>query len=61
MDKLEAYLAMGGYAAYVWPAAGVAAAVMIGQLVISLRTLKRRERALAELEARAPRRPKPRP
>jgi len=31
MERLEAYLAMGGYAAYVWPALIVAAAVMVGQ------------------------------
>ena len=51
MDRIETYLAMGGYAAYVWPALAVAAVVMIGQLVLTLRTLRRREAAQAELEA----------
>ena len=51
MDRIETYLAMGGYAAYVWPALAVAAVVMIGQVVLTLRTLRRREAALAELEA----------
>ncbi|HSY89110.1 MAG TPA: heme exporter protein CcmD [Verrucomicrobiae bacterium] len=51
MDRIETYLAMGGYAAYVWAALAVAAVVMIGQVVLTLRTLRRREAALAELEA----------
>jgi heme exporter protein D len=51
MNRIETYLAMGGYAAYVWPALAVAAVVMIGQLVLTLRTLRRREAAEAELEA----------
>ncbi len=42
---------MGGYAAYVWPAFGVGAVVLIGLLVISLRRLKSREAALVRLEA----------
>ncbi len=52
MDRIQAYLAMGGYAAYVWSAVGVAAVVMVGQVIISLRTLRRREAAMAELQAR---------
>jgi heme exporter protein D len=51
MDRIETYFAMGGYAAYVWSALAVAAVVMIGQIVMTLRTLRRREAALAELEA----------
>lgn len=30
MDALGTYLAMGGYGAFVWPAYGVSAAVLIG-------------------------------
>ena len=56
MDRIETYLAMGGYWAYVWPALAVTAVVMIGQVVTTLRTLRRREAALAELEARRQRR-----
>ena len=52
MDRIETYLAMGGYWAYVWSALCITAAVMIGQVVTTLRTLRRREAALAELEAR---------
>jgi len=56
MDRIETYLAMGGYWTYVWSALGITAAVMIGQVVTTLRTLRRREAALAELEARRQRR-----
>ena len=42
---------MGGYAAYVWPAFGAAAVILIALLVISLRTLWARERTLRALEA----------
>ena len=56
MEKLRSFLVMGGYAVYVWPAFLVAALVMAGQVVTTLRGLRRREAALAELEARAPRR-----
>jgi heme exporter protein D len=51
MDRIETYFAMGGYAAYVWSALALAAVVMIGQVVMTLRTLRRREAALAELES----------
>ena len=56
MDRIETYLAMGGYWAYVWSALGLTAVVMVGQLVTTLRTLRRREAALAELESRRQRR-----
>jgi heme exporter protein D len=58
MDRIGTYLAMGGYAAYVWPAVAITAVVMIGQVVLTLRTLRRREAALAELEALRQRRRK---
>jgi heme exporter protein D len=51
MDRIETYLAMDGYWAYVWSALGLTAMVMAGQVVTTLRTLRRREAALAELEA----------
>ena len=56
MDRIETYLALGGYWAYVWSALAVTAVVMVGQVVTTLRTLRRREAALAELEARRQRR-----
>ncbi|MBI1986081.1 MAG: heme exporter protein CcmD [Rhodospirillales bacterium] len=47
---MASYLEMGGYGAYVWPAYGAAAAVLIGLVVASLRTLHAREAALKALE-----------
>ena len=47
------FFEMGGYAAYVWPAFGVAAAIMIALLVLSLRAMRAREAALKGLEAAA--------
>ena len=45
------FFEMGGYAAYVWPAFGAAAAIMIALLVQSLRAMRAREAALRTLEA----------
>ena len=42
---------MGGYAVYVWPAFGATALILIGLLVISMRVLRARERALRALES----------
>jgi len=44
------FFAMGGHAAYVWPALGFAAAVLVGLAVASLRRLRAAEAALAALE-----------
>ncbi len=45
------FFEMGGYAAYVWPAFGSAAAIMIALLVVSVRTLRARNATLKGLEA----------
>ena len=50
------FFEMGGYAAYVWPAFGAAAGVMVALLVLSVRTMRAREAALRTLEATARRR-----
>lgn len=50
------FFAMGGYAVYVWPAYGVAAVVLIGVLVASLRSLRAREAEIDAVEAGRPRR-----
>ena len=50
------FFEMGGYAAYVWPAFGAAAAIMVALLVLSIRTMRVREAALSSLEATARRR-----
>lgn len=49
------FLAMGGFAAFVWPAYGVAALVLGWLIVGSLRDLRAREREAAGLERRSPR------
>ncbi len=50
---MHAFLDMGGYGAFVWPAYGVTALVLIVMLIASLRALWRREAALAALEREA--------
>ncbi len=51
MDGLGKFLEMGGYAAYVWPALGLTVLVLAGLLVASVKSLRRREAELAQLEA----------
>ena len=46
---LAKFFDMGGYAAFVWPGYGLAALAVIGMLVVSLRTLRAREREFAEM------------
>jgi len=48
------YFAMGGYAAYVWPAYGVTVVVLVGMLVATLRNLRAREAMVRALEAARP-------
>ena len=50
MDHLIDYLAMGGYARFVWPAYGVCLLVMLALLVQSLRSYRARQRELAQLQ-----------
>ncbi|MDE0203791.1 MAG: heme exporter protein CcmD [Rhodospirillaceae bacterium] len=47
------FFEMGGYATYVWPAFGAAAAIMVALLVLSIRTMRAREATLRALEASA--------
>ena len=51
MESLSEYLAMGGYAGFVWPAYLIVAAVLAGLLIASRRSLKSAEAALRALEA----------
>lgn len=51
MDPFAAFLAMGGYAQYVWPSFGLTALVLVGLLVLSLRGLKAAEAELAALQS----------
>lgn len=47
---------MGGHAAFVWPALGVAAVILLVMTVASLRGLRASEAALRGAEAQAPHR-----
>ena len=51
MTTISDFLAMGGYAAFVWPAFAVTAVVLVALLVASRRGLKAREAMLRALEA----------
>jgi heme exporter protein D len=46
------YFAMGGYAVFIWPAYGGAAILMAGILILSWRTMRRREQLVEILRAR---------
>lgn len=50
MDQLMSFLRLGGYGGYVWPAYGVALAVMGGLLWRTLGTLRANERLVAGLQ-----------
>lgn len=50
MEQLASLLHLGGYGAYVWPAYGVAAAVLIGLLWWTVRGLRANQRLLNRLQ-----------
>ena len=50
------FFSMGGYAAYVWPAYGIAAVILVAMLIVSLRGLRRHEALLKTLQTSRPRR-----
>ena len=56
VQTISTFFAMGGYAGFIWPAYGVAAALLAGLLLASRRTLRARQREAAALEAASPRR-----
>ena len=49
MDRLMAFLSMGGHGAYIWPAYLVAALVLLVLLIVSLRSVRGQEARLAAL------------
>ena len=51
MDAILNYLNMDGYAAWVWPAYGLATVALVGILVQTRRTLKTREREFESLKS----------
>lgn len=48
------FLHMGGYAAYVWPAYGIATLVLLGLLVATWKGLRNAEATLKALESARP-------
>ena len=56
MSGLGAFLAMGGYAQFVWPAYGAAALVLIVLLVWTLGGYRKRQRELDALQRHGERR-----
>jgi heme exporter protein D len=50
VETLATFFAMGGYAAYVWPALALTALVLAGVLFASLRAMRRNEAEVARLE-----------
>ena len=50
MAGIDHFLAMGGYARFVWPAFGLALIVLGGLLIESLVTYRKRQRELAAAE-----------
>lgn len=51
MERFLTYLDMGGYAAWIWPAYGLATLALVGILVMTLRTLKARQQEFDELKS----------
>lgn len=51
MEQINEYFAMGGYAAFVWPAYAITAAVLAVVFGASLRSLRRTEAELARLQS----------
>jgi len=49
-DSFAAFVDMGGYAAWVWSAYGLAALALGGMLILTRRTLKAREREFETLK-----------
>ena len=56
MDAVHQFLAMGGYARFVWPAYGIALLVLAGMVLQSYRAWRRQRSAWATIEAQRPQR-----
>jgi heme exporter protein CcmD len=54
-STIQTFLAMGGYAGFVWPAYALAAIVLLGLLAVSLHQLRKAESELAALGLQRPR------
>ena len=51
---IEDFLAMGGYAAFIWPAYGLSAGALIAALALTLSAYNRAKARLAALEKDSP-------
>lgn len=51
VEKFLNYLDMGGYAAWIWSAYGLATVGLLGILILSLRTLKSRQKEFDKLKS----------
>jgi len=56
LDRILDFLAMGGYAVFVWPAYGATFLTMAALLVAALRAYQKAEREVARLQEGRPRR-----
>lgn len=56
MDALAHFLAMGGYARFVWPAYGLAAVLLLGMAVQSYRAWRRQQSLWSAISATRPQR-----
>jgi heme exporter protein D len=54
VSTLSTFLAMGGYARFVWPAYGLAAVVLLGLVAWTLGSYRRRQKELAQLQRETP-------
>ena len=50
MEEFSSLVHLGGYGAYVWPAYGFAAVVLLGLLMRTLASLRANERLLGRLQ-----------
>ena len=56
---MSEFFAMGGYAAFVWPAYAVVVVVLVAVYVASARSLRARELDVEKAEASSPHRERP--
>ena len=49
VQDLGTFFAMGGYAAFIWPAYGLTAVTLVAMLALTLRSLKARRRMERDL------------
>jgi len=51
---MSGFWAMGGYAAYVWPAYGISLLGLAGAVLLTIRAYRRAQAQLAALESKKP-------